>query len=98
MWYRILNKNRGYISQITSKECRRRFYVAMLELINKNQNLPVPVPAQQPLLEYGDMPSSSSECYWIPKAAMVKDLTSWLVQNQGDPALHVSGCSLSVVG
>ena len=62
----------------------------MLEEINKEQNPPTSVPESQPCLDNGDTPSRSSEQYWIPKAATVKDLTSWLVENWGDPALHVS--------
>ena len=90
MWYRVSNKNRAFINQITSRECRTRFYCAMLEEINKEQNPPASVPESQPRLNNGDTPSHSSERYWIPKAATVKDLTSWLVENRGDPALRVS--------
>jgi hypothetical protein len=72
----------------------------MMEEINKGQKPHVPVPTPQPGLEdEGDTPDGPSEHYWIPKAVTVRDLTSWLVTNQGDPALRVSVCSfLSVVG
>jgi hypothetical protein len=60
----------------------------MLEEINKGP--PDPIPALQPDLNYGDTPSDPSECYYLPKVVTVRDLTGWLAENQGDPALHVS--------
>ena len=60
----------------------------MLEEINKGPSDPVPAP--QPDLDDGDTPSDPSERYYLPKAATVRDLTGWLAENQGDPALRVS--------
>ena len=88
MWYRTSNRNRNFVSQITAKESRTRFYTAMLEEINKGA--PDPVTAPEPDLEDGDTPSDPGERYRIPKAATVRDLTGWLAENQGDPALRVS--------
>ena len=98
MWYRTSNKNQNFINQITVKERRTGFYKAMLDEINKDQNPPLPVPAPQPVLEDGDTPGNLTEHYWIPKAATVRNLTSWLAENEEDPALRVSVQPSSVDG
>ena len=89
------NKNRNFIDQITVKERRTWFYRVMLDEINKGQ---VNLPAPQPILEDGDLLGNPSEHYWIPKVVTVRNLTSWLAKNQGDPALRVSVQSSSVDG
>ena len=60
----------------------------MLEEINKGP--PDPITAPQPDLEDGETPGDPGERYYIPNAATARDLTSWLAENQGDPALCVS--------
>lgn len=82
------NKNRDFVKQMTDKETRARFYDEMMDAINKNLNPPIPVPSPQP-----DAQSSLNEHYYIPKSATVRDLAGWLSENQGDPALRVSGIS-----
>jgi hypothetical protein len=99
MWFRISNKNYGFISQITMKETRTQFYASMQEEIKKGQNPPVPGTTRlQADPEDGeDTPNNPSEHYSIPKCVTTRDITSWLVENQGDPALQVSDRPLSVV-
>ena len=98
MWYRMSNKNRNFIGQITIKERHTWFYKTMRDELIKGQNTPVPLPAPQPVREEEDTPGDPSQRYWIPKAATVRDLTSWLAKNRGDPALRVSVHPLPVVG
>jgi hypothetical protein len=74
-----------------------RYYKAMMEAINKGQSRPDSVPTPRPDCDdKGDTPGDPSKHYWIPKAATVRDLTSWLAEHQGDPCLRVSVRSLSV--
>ena len=82
------NKNRDFVKQMTDKETCARFYDEMMDAINKNLNPPIPMPSPQP-----DAQSSLNEHYYIPKSVTVRDLASWLSENQGDPALRVSGIS-----
>ncbi|KAH9017840.1 hypothetical protein EDB84DRAFT_1566683 [Lactarius hengduanensis] len=96
VWYRMSNKNRGFLRQITNKEIRTRFYDTMCQELAKDRTTSTPTtvgsPHLHPAPESEDVPSSDpSERYQMPKAySSIQDLGEWLHENRGDPALRVS--------
>ena len=103
IWYRLLNKNHGFIHQLTIKEMRSQHYRDMRQRLAKGQithstdtrnvrqeetNNPHPPTASTSESVY---PGDPSKCYRIAKThASSYHLGQWLHQNKGDPALRVS--------
>jgi hypothetical protein len=92
MWYRTSNRNRGFVSQIASKESRTWFYTTLQEELNKSQNPPASASSllQPDPKDRGDVPNNPTDRYWLPKSAAVRDLPNWLSENKEDHALCVS--------
>jgi hypothetical protein len=102
IWYRMSNKNRGFIRQITIKEMRTRHYRGMCQELAKSQTTHTPdtrnvrqEAASNPSLTASASedvsPHDPSERYRIAKThASSYNIGEWLHQNQGDPALCVS--------
>ena len=103
IWYRLLNKNHGFIRQLTIKEMRSWHYRDMYQRLAKGQithstdtrnvhqeetnNLHPPTASTSKSVYPGD----PSKRYQIAKTHTSSyHLGQWLHENQGDPALHVS--------
>ena len=95
MWYRMSNRHRGFISQITNKESRTWFYAAM---VNDLTMVQAPSTSDSDTTQSESLPedeedthSSSDDHYWMSKKhATSRDLGQWLMENDTDRALSVS--------
>jgi hypothetical protein len=103
IWYRMSNKNQGFIRQITVKEMRTRHYREMCQELAKGQTMHTPDtrnvhqeatsnPHSPTAPASEDVsPGDPTERYQIAKThASSYNIGEWLHQNQGDPALRVS--------
>jgi hypothetical protein len=93
MRYRMTNKNRGFVGQITDKESHARFYAAMLERLEMRPAAPstpdATHPGPQPDAE--DAPTNTEDRYWMSKKhSSQRNLGEWVSENRDDPALKVS--------
>ena len=93
MWYRLSNRTRGFVGQITNRESRTRFYDDMLKNLSEAQESSTSeVTRPDPRMEdRDDMQDHWDEQYWMSKKRHTHtDLTQWLIENKSDRALKVS--------
>ena len=100
LWYKLSNKNRGFIRQITDKESCMRFYTKLLGGLTE-AHIPSTSKVTQPepdLDEGEDGQDKLNDCYWMSKrAALTRNLMEWLAENGADHALKASLGSIDVV-
>jgi hypothetical protein len=93
MWFRLSNRNHGFVSQIANRESCMRFYAEMLENLTKAQ-VSSTSEASHPESDPGDGENGQDKPnnrYWMSKRhATSRNLTEWLVENKADHALKVS--------
>lgn len=100
MYYRLSNKNRGYIHQIANRESRARVYRTMsiesteshTQTATSRKDPRHATSSQDQLPEDGDAVARDlCAHYWMSKnPAYSTDFTQWLIDNREDRALHVS--------
>ena len=98
MWFRLSNKNHGFIHQIANKESRTRVYNNMFK-DSAEDNRPTDTSRKEPRRatssqdQHPEDAIAHDHCvhYWTPKTcASSTDFTQWLIDNREDRALRVS--------
>jgi hypothetical protein len=106
MWFRLSNKNHGFIHQIANKESRTRVYSGMSKEMAEGQTATVtsrkdPRHTTSSQIQHPEEDVVAHDLcahYWMSKTcASSTDFTQWLIDNREDRALHVSQYPVAVI-
>jgi hypothetical protein len=93
IWFKLSNRNHGFVKQIADKESHTRYYANMLEGLTEALGASTfEATHPEPKPEDGENRQDKlDDQYWMSKKHTTsKDLTEWLIENKADCALNVS--------